>query len=82
MPICHASVSALSLVTERVSPEAQRQYSAIPPLVVAFPDDQSQVGNIAYIGKLLHLLNIQCTLNYSELRELSRKFHLCYGAAR
>ena len=29
MPICHASVSALSPVTEHVSPESQGQYSVI-----------------------------------------------------
>ena len=86
----HARVSALSAVTEHVSPESKGQYSVIqeqpfdgrcsschtqfinvvssqsrPTCVVLWhshyssvADAQSQVGNIAYIGKLLHLPNI------------------------
>ena len=38
-------------------------------------DDQSHVGNIAYIGDLFFIVSNQCLLICSELRELAREVH-------
>ena len=43
------------------------------PFHSSVADDQSHVGNIAYIGDLFFIVSMQCPLNCSELRNLARE---------